>query len=65
MAKTRIIMDSGKEYIYEGSVDDVKRRCVRAINNGTAEIFINGFINIAPNISINPSHISSLEEFTV
>lgn len=63
--KTKIIMDSGSEYMFEGDINQVKRLCVN-INKmpmgGIVEIFKNGFIDITPNISINPSHISSLEE---
>jgi len=63
--KTKIIMDSGNEYIYDGDIYEVKSLCVNVQQmpmGGRVEIFRNGFVDIAANISINPSHISSLEE---
>jgi len=63
--KTKIFMDSGSQYIYEGSISQIKNLCVNISQmgmGGRVEIFKNGFIDIAENISINPSHISSLEE---
>lgn len=62
--KTKIIMDSGSQYVYEGSIGEVKNLCVNVnqMPGGRVVILKNGFIDIAENISINPSHISSLEE---
>jgi uncharacterized protein YlzI (FlbEa/FlbD family) len=56
---TKIVMDSGKEYVIEKHPEDV-------VNSFTTQMGVvkNGFIHF-DTFSINPSHVSSVEQIEV
>ena len=54
---TKLIMDSGKEYFFNQHPDEVLKRMVNSETDKPYEgfVFLRG-------LSINPSHISSIED---
>ena len=62
--ETKIIMDSGKEYIIEGSPEEILEKCyldTKLPMGNTSKTFINKFIQFDSNTIIGSMHISSLE----
>jgi len=62
--ETRIIMDSGKEYIVEGSPEEILEKCysdTKSPMGNTIKTFSNKFIQFDNNTIICSMHISSLE----
>ncbi|MDC0763513.1 hypothetical protein POF51_22565 [Brevibacillus sp. AG] len=57
--KTKVIMDSGKEYTIDKHPEDFLERITD--KDG---ILLNGFVHFL-GVSINPSHISSIETIEV
>jgi uncharacterized protein YlzI (FlbEa/FlbD family) len=55
--QTKLIMDSGKEYVIEKHPEDVVKRLTNQMG-----VVINAFIQIN-DLIINPSHISSIETY--
>ncbi|ATF11222.1 hypothetical protein A616_04140 [Brevibacillus brevis X23] len=56
----RVVMDSGKEYILEETMDSFKKESTNALG-----IIVNEFQKVYVNdkpVLINPSHVSSVEE---
>ena len=53
---SRLVMNSGKEYIIDKHPEDVVARFTNQVG-----VVINGFISY-DGIIINPSHVSSIEE---
>ena len=56
MIKCRLIMDSGKEYLYDGEVEFLNKKFL-TYKDGT---LINGIVYMS-DYAINPSHVSSIE----
>lgn len=52
----KIIMDSGKEYVFEGEMWQLQKKVVNGIG-----VLCNCLLDLGNGIIINPSHISSLE----
>ena len=62
--ETRIIMDSGKEYIIEESPEEILEKCysdTKTPMGNTIKTFTNKFIQFDRNTIICTMHISSLE----
>ena len=55
---TVVVMNSGREYIFDQDPEEV---ITRVTNPKTGDPY-NGFVHLL-GISLNPSHISSIEEF--
>ena len=64
--KVKIIMDSGREYIVDGYINNVTDRCFNynrlPMSNSSISIMKNDFVELCDGVFINPSHISSIEE---
>ena len=60
----KIIMDSGKDYIFKGNYEKlIEIICNNKMNvtSGKMGVVINGIVKLQDDIFINPVHISSIE----
>ncbi|WP_052036032.1 hypothetical protein [Tumebacillus flagellatus] len=55
--KTRIVMDSGREYILDAPKSEVLKLFTNSLG-----VIINGFVHFEEGFSIAPLHVSSVEE---